>query len=183
MTGTARDCRPLRVPQRRDVARSLGLPGTLGKATSGSPGKPVSPGPVLCSLPALRSFPAVASFVLSSGGSGVSPGGRWGAGSRAPVGFPPIPATFWPIPRLSLAGERICRVGGADGDSEVAEGRWRGPGKPQPRAWRRPEDAENQLICTRLFLSLFWLPGFQEINSDRWDPEYCLFPFLPLSPL
>lgn len=71
-------------------------------------------------------------FVLASGGSGVSPGGRWGAGSRAPVCFPPIPATFWPIPRLSLAGERICRlVGGADGDAELAEGRWRRSGKPQ----------------------------------------------------
>lgn len=46
-----------------------------------------------------------------------------------------------------------------------------------------PRTRGTNLLCTRLFLSLFWLPGFQEINSDRWDPEYCLFPFLPLSPL
>lgn len=82
---------------------------------------------------------------------------------------------------------------------------WRAPLLPVWRCrWRRrggrgalgkPGEAAAALLAEAVgrgeptyfahvcFPRVFWLPGFQEINSHCWDPACCLFPFLPLSPL
>lgn len=134
-------------------SRPLAL-GDLDEATWRSPWGAVARRPVLCSLPVLLSFLLVTSFLLSSGGSEVSPGRRWGAGSRALVCLPPVLTTFLANPPSSawLVSASAALVRGADGDAEVAEGWWRGQGKRQPRSWLRPQDAESELI---LHLSVF----------------------------
>lgn len=175
LLGAVNDCRPPpREPQRRHAVRSrqLALLGS-SKTTSTSQWNRVSPSLVLRSLPVLSSFLSVVSFVLSSGGSEVSPGGRWGAGSRAIVCLPPVQTTFLASPPCSawLASASAALVLSADGDAEVAEESCRRRGKRQPRSWLRPWDAENGRTLHCRFLSLLWLPGFLEINSDCWFPE------------
>lgn len=77
--------------------------------------------PVLSStLPVLLSF-----LVLSSGGSEVSPGGCWGAGSRELVSCSPVLTTFLASPPSSawVASASAAALGlGADGDALLAEG-------------------------------------------------------------
>nr|XP_011712380.1 uncharacterized protein LOC105465586 isoform X1 [Macaca nemestrina] len=67
---------------------------------------------------------AVAVGVLSQAAQRISPGGRWGAGSRALAYLPPVLTTFLAnLPSLArLASASAAGVRGADGDAEVARG-------------------------------------------------------------
>lgn len=96
-----------------------------------------SPGPVLDPFLVLLSFPLVASFIRSSGGSEVSPGGRWGAGSHpgACLSRADPDNFFWPIHPAGSAWLASASAAfwfrGADGDTEVAEGVLEEPGRPE----------------------------------------------------
>lgn len=180
--GAANDCCPPAPgePQRRDVVPSRLLTvWVLGEATQRSPRNPVSRfRPVFPS--SLLSFLLVASFVLSSGGSEVSPGGRWGAGSRPLVCLPPILTTFLANSPSSgwLASALVLS---ADGDTEVAKGCWRRRGKWQLRSWLRPQDMENELtlhMSGSLLVSADGFPG----NKLKWLWSGVMFVFLPSPP-
>lgn len=111
-------------PKGRDVGWSCRwLFGFLVKPLREVRGTPSLPVPS-STLPVLLSFLLVASFVLSSGGSEVSPGGCWGAGSRALVCRSPVLTTFLASsPSSALLASALAALGlGADGDTLVAEG-------------------------------------------------------------
>lgn len=185
VVGTVNDRLPPGEPQRRDVVRSRISP--LGSGTQRSLWTPALPVP--SSVPFQFCYPScrlLASFVLSSGGSEVSPGGHWGAGSRAFAYLPPLWQLFWPtrpaqlgwrahlLPCLAgqMETQRWPKADGEDGKSDS-----RAPG------WGRRTQRKN-LLCTWQLLSLLWLPCFLEINSNCCFPEksFIFLPPLPSTP-
>lgn len=98
------------------------------------------------------------------GGSEISPGGRWGAGSRVHLCLPLIMTSFLANPPSSvwLGGAPAALVPGADGNTAVAKSWWWRREKWQPCSWLSLQDTEKELILS-LTISLIvvatWFPG------------------------
>lgn len=182
--GPANDRRPRGAPQSRDVARSLGLPRTLGKSHLGEPRKAgLSPGPVLSVFPS--------SFVMLPGGCffpsllwGLWSFTRWTLGSGLPGAclLPADPGNFLADPLLPPSSQPWpASASAACFSAQMETPRWpRGSRSRAPGGGGRRTRRTN-LLCTRLCPScVLAARGFQEINSNGWDPELCLF--IPLPP-